>query len=74
MCVCVCPLCRYVSAQSQVSNNNVAAVSGGSSAQTDMLMRENERLRKELEVHVEKSARLQKVREKGGVMNGSAGS
>lgn len=71
----MCFLCRYVSAQPQVANNNVAAASSNNStAQTDMLIRENERLRKELEVHTEKSARLQRVREKGGVMNGIAGS
>uniref|UniRef100_UPI0037E87DD9 angiomotin-like 2a isoform X2 n=1 Tax=Semicossyphus pulcher TaxID=241346 RepID=UPI0037E87DD9 len=53
---------RYVSAQSQVAHNShTTAASSNNSAQTDMLMRENERLRKELEVYVEKAARLQKL-------------
>lgn len=46
----------------------ITAASGNNSAQTDALMRENQRLRKELEVYVEKAARLQKVREEGGAM------
>ncbi|XP_019130922.2 angiomotin-like 2a isoform X2 [Larimichthys crocea] len=52
---------RYVSAQSQVAHNNITAAFGNNSAQTDVLMRENERLRKELEVYAEKAARLQKL-------------
>lgn len=68
------PLSRYVSAQSQVAHNNITAAFSNNSAQTDVLMRENERLRKELEVYAEKAARLQKVREEGGVMNGAVGS
>ncbi|KAM7011885.1 angiomotin-like 2a isoform 2-T2 [Tautogolabrus adspersus] len=54
---------RYVSAQSQVAHNNSNTISASSSnlAQTDALMRENERLRKELEVYAEKAARLQKL-------------
>ncbi|XP_074525181.1 angiomotin-like 2a isoform X2 [Halichoeres trimaculatus] len=51
---------RYVSAQSQVAHNSNTA-SSNNSAQADALMRENERLRKELEVYVEKAARLQKL-------------
>ncbi len=67
-------LSRYVSAQSQVAHNSITAASSNNSAQTDALMRENERLRKELEVYAEKAARLQKVREDGGAMNGAVGS
>ncbi|XP_041790924.1 angiomotin-like 2a isoform X2 [Chelmon rostratus] len=52
---------RYVSAQSQVAHNSITAASSNNSAQTDVLMRENERLRKDLEVYVEKAARLQKL-------------
>ncbi|KAE8294418.1 Angiomotin-like 2a [Larimichthys crocea] len=52
---------RYVSAQSQVAHNNITAAFSNNSAQTDVLMRENERLRKELEVYAEKAARLQKL-------------
>ncbi|TKS74810.1 Angiomotin-like 2a [Collichthys lucidus] len=52
---------RYVSAQPQVAHNNITAAFGNNSAQTDVLMRENERLRKELEVYAEKAARLQKL-------------
>ncbi|TDH08043.1 hypothetical protein EPR50_G00093680 [Perca flavescens] len=52
---------RYVSAQSQVAHNSIPSASSDNSAQTDVLMRENERLRKELEVYVEKAARLQKL-------------
>ncbi|KAG8003519.1 Angiomotin-like 2a [Nibea albiflora] len=52
---------RYVSAQSQVAHNNIPAVFSNNSAQSDVLMRENERLRKELEVYAEKAARLQKL-------------
>ncbi|GAA6217759.1 angiomotin-like protein 2 [Lates japonicus] len=52
---------RYVSAQSQVGHNSISAASSNNSAQTDALMRENERLRKELEVYAEKAARLQKL-------------
>lgn len=57
------PLSRYVSAQSQVAHSSITAASSNNSAQADVLMRENERLRKELEVYAEKAARLQKVRE-----------
>ncbi|KAM9849191.1 angiomotin-like 2a isoform 2-T2 [Aulostomus maculatus] len=52
---------RYVSAQSQVAHGSITAASSNSSAQSDMLMRENERLRKELEVYTEKAAKLQKL-------------
>ncbi|XP_070764774.1 angiomotin-like 2a isoform X1 [Enoplosus armatus] len=52
---------RYVSAQSQVAHNSIPAASSNNSAQADVLMRENERLRKELEVYAEKAARLQKL-------------
>ncbi|XP_044217640.1 angiomotin-like 2a [Thunnus albacares] len=52
---------RYVSAQSQVAHNSITAASSNNSVQTDVLMRENERLRKELEVYTEKAARLQKL-------------
>ncbi|XP_070688626.1 angiomotin-like 2a [Pempheris klunzingeri] len=52
---------RYVSAQSQVAHNSITAASSNNSAQTNVLMRENERLRKELEVYAEKAARLQKL-------------
>ncbi|XP_041647743.1 angiomotin-like 2a isoform X2 [Cheilinus undulatus] len=54
---------RYVSAQSQVAHNNSNTITtpSSNSTQTDMLMRENERLRKELEVYTEKAARLQKL-------------
>ena len=65
------PLNRYVSAQSQVAHNSITAASSNNSVQTDVLMRENERLRKELEVYTEKAARLQKVRGEGGAINGS---
>ncbi|KAA8589752.1 hypothetical protein FQN60_013117 [Etheostoma spectabile] len=52
---------QYVSAQSQVAHNSIPAASSDNSAQNNVLMRENERLRKELEVYVEKAARLQKL-------------
>ncbi|XP_069378600.1 angiomotin-like 2a isoform X2 [Paralichthys olivaceus] len=52
---------RYVSAQSQVVQSSIPAASNNNSAQSDVLMRENGRLRKELEVYVEKAARLQKL-------------
>ncbi|XP_040896600.1 angiomotin-like 2a isoform X2 [Toxotes jaculatrix] len=52
---------RYASAQSQVAHSSISAASSHNSAQTDVLMRENERLRKELEVYTEKAARLQKL-------------
>lgn len=52
---------RYVSAQSQVAHSGITPASSNNSAQTDVLMRENERLRKELEVYTEKAARLQKL-------------
>uniref|UniRef100_A0A4W6DDS1 Angiomotin like 2a n=1 Tax=Lates calcarifer TaxID=8187 RepID=A0A4W6DDS1_LATCA len=42
-------------------SNDISAASSNNSAQTDVLMRENERLRKELEVYIEKAARLQKL-------------
>lgn len=61
------PPCRYVSAQSQVAHGSITAASSNNSTQTDVLMRENERLRKELEVYAEKAARLQKVRERKAV-------
>lgn len=64
-----------MSAQSQVAHNSISTASSNNSAQTDVLMRENERLRKELEVYAEKAARLQKVREDGGgTINGAVGS
>lgn len=74
MSLLLCSLCRYVSAQSQVAHNNIATASSKNSAQADVLMRENERLRKELEVHTEKAARLHKVSEEGGAMDGTVGS
>ncbi|XP_033478419.1 angiomotin-like 2a isoform X2 [Epinephelus lanceolatus] len=52
---------HHRSAQSQAAHNSIAAVSSNNSAQSDVLMRENERLRKELEVYTEKAARLQKL-------------
>ncbi|CAK6956252.1 angiomotin-like 2a [Scomber scombrus] len=52
---------RYVSAQSQVAHNSITAASSNNSVQNDVLIRENERLRKELEVYTEKAARLQKL-------------
>ncbi|XP_070817178.1 angiomotin-like 2a isoform X2 [Chaetodon trifascialis] len=52
---------RYVSAQPQVAHNSITTASSNNSAQTDALMRENERLRKELEVYAEKAARLHKL-------------
>lgn len=68
------PLHRYVSPPSQVAHGVITAASSNNSAQNDALMRENERLRRELEVYVEKAARLQKVREASGVMTGAVGS
>lgn len=68
------PLRRYVFPQSHVAHSSITAASGSNSAQSDALMRENEQLRKELEVYVEKAARLQKVREESGAMNGAVGS
>ncbi|XP_068599509.1 angiomotin-like 2a [Brachionichthys hirsutus] len=47
---------RYVSAQSQVAHSGIT-----NPDQSAALMRENERLRTELEVYVEKAARLQKL-------------
>ncbi|XP_008275764.1 angiomotin-like 2a [Stegastes partitus] len=52
---------RYVSAQTQVAHSSIIAASGNNSAHNDVLMRENERLRRELEVYTEKAARLQKL-------------
>lgn len=56
------PVCRFVSAQSQAAHNGITAASDSNSLESDALMRENERLRKELEVYTEKATRLQKVR------------
>lgn len=71
-------LIRYVSAQPQVAHHSMyptvspagpelfttaSSSPSNNPAQMDMLMRENERLRKELEAYTEKAARLQKVRE-----------
>lgn len=53
---------RYVFPPSQVSHNGIGTAAGSNSAHSDALMRENARLRNELEVYVEKAARLQKVR------------
>ncbi|KAK5930132.1 hypothetical protein CgunFtcFv8_026396 [Champsocephalus gunnari] len=50
----------FVSAQSQVAHSPPAAP-GHNLSQTQMLMRENEQLRKELEVYSEKASRLQKL-------------
>jgi len=61
-----CLFSRYPSAQSQGAPNGIVAAPGNGMAQADVLVRENERLRKELEAHAEKAARLQKVREQGG--------
>ncbi|KAL6108528.1 amotl2 [Pungitius sinensis] len=52
---------RYASAQSQVAPSSITAAPGNGSAQTAALVRENERLRMELDVHTEKAARLQKL-------------
>ncbi|XP_056271303.1 angiomotin-like 2a isoform X2 [Pseudoliparis swirei] len=52
---------RYPSAQSQGAPNGIVAAPGNGMAQADVLVRENERLRKELEAHAEKAARLQKL-------------
>ncbi|XP_029001519.1 angiomotin-like 2a [Betta splendens] len=52
---------RYVSAQSQGSHGNAPAAASRQPAQADALARENERLRKELEMHTEKTARLRKL-------------
>nr|XP_020465726.1 angiomotin-like protein 2 isoform X2 [Monopterus albus] len=52
---------RYVCTRSQVTHNSVATASSSNSAQPDVLVRENERLRKELEVYTKKAARLQKL-------------
>uniref|UniRef100_A0A3P8R653 Angiomotin C-terminal domain-containing protein n=1 Tax=Astatotilapia calliptera TaxID=8154 RepID=A0A3P8R653_ASTCA len=52
---------RFVSAQSQETHNSITAASDCNSPQSDTLMRENERLRKELEVYTEKATRLQKL-------------
>ncbi|XP_076009426.1 angiomotin-like 2a isoform X2 [Genypterus blacodes] len=64
---------RYVSPQPQVAHNGfyhaagpagselITSASSNNSLQTDVLMRENERLRKELEVYMETTARLQKL-------------
>ncbi|XP_028260250.1 angiomotin-like 2a isoform X2 [Parambassis ranga] len=52
---------RYVSAQPQVVHNNITAAPGNNSAQSNMLMQENEQLRRELEMYTEKAARLQKL-------------
>ena len=62
-----------MSAQSQVAHSGITSASSNSAAQTDVLMRENERLRKELEVYAEKAARLQKVREEGRAVNSLEG-
>ncbi|XP_014326267.1 angiomotin-like protein 2 [Xiphophorus maculatus] len=48
---------RYVSAQAQVSQNSIHA----SSNSNDVLTRENEQLRRELQVYIQKAARLQKL-------------
>ncbi|XP_043984734.1 angiomotin-like 2a isoform X3 [Gambusia affinis] len=50
-------LCRYVSAQAQVAQNSIHASSNGN----DVLMRENEQLRRELQLYIQKAARLQKL-------------
>lgn len=52
---------RFVSAQSQAAHNGITAASDSNSLESDALMRENERLRKELEVYTEKATRLQKL-------------
>ncbi|XP_060933697.1 angiomotin-like 2a isoform X2 [Limanda limanda] len=52
---------RYVSAQSQVAHSSIPAAGSNNSAQSDVLIRENGRLRKELEVYAEKAVRLQKL-------------
>lgn len=54
---------RYVFPPTHASHNGIATAAGHNSAQNDALMRENVRLRNELEVYVEKAARLQKVRQ-----------
>lgn len=45
--------------RSQVAHSSITSTCN--SPQTDVLMLENERLRRELEVYMEKAARLQKV-------------
>lgn len=67
-CSCL-PFSRSVFPQSQVPHHSITAAPSSNLPQSDVLMRENERLRKELEVYVEKAARLQKVREEGGAMS-----
>lgn len=62
----VCILHRYVFSSSQVSHNGSASAasavgSNSNPTQNDTLMLENMRLRKELEVYVEKATRLQRV-------------
>ncbi|XP_068176183.1 angiomotin-like 2a [Antennarius striatus] len=52
---------RYVSAQSQVPHSSITTACSHQTPQNEVLMRENERLRKELEVYAEKAARLQKL-------------
>ncbi|MEQ2214687.1 hypothetical protein XENOCAPTIV_016658, partial [Xenoophorus captivus] len=47
----------YVSAQAQVAHNSVST----SPNSNDVLMKENEQLRKELQVYIQKAARLQKL-------------
>lgn len=65
---CVCVLHRYVFPSTQVPHNGAvsatAAVGSNSNpTQSDILVQENMRLRKELEVYVEKATRLQRVSE-----------
>ncbi|KAM9831294.1 angiomotin-like 2a [Neosynchiropus ocellatus] len=52
---------RYVSAQSAVVHSSTPTPLNHNSVQTDALIRENERLRKELEVYTEKAVRLHKL-------------
>ncbi|XP_042370216.1 angiomotin-like 2a [Plectropomus leopardus] len=52
---------HHRSVQSQAAHSSITTAPNNNSAQTEGLMRENERLRKELEVYMEKAARLQKL-------------
>ncbi|XP_029938377.1 angiomotin-like 2a [Salarias fasciatus] len=52
---------EYGSAQPPGAHNGIIAASGNNSASSESLIRENERLRKEMEVYAEKAARLQKL-------------
>lgn len=68
---CVCVFHRYVFPSTQAPHNGAVSAtaadgSNGNPTQSDTLMQENMRLRKELEVYVEKATRLQRVSEGAG--------